>query len=349
MQTTDTINYEKFGFDGDKYVKIQSEAILDRISKFKTRLYLEIGWKFLYDTHASRVLPGFFVDSKKKIFSSLKDKADIIFCMNAIDLKNNRQLSSEDIWYKEYCLSMINDIKKEIGLTPKVSLNRVNENNKSIANQFKDELENLWIKSYLRYDIAWYPSDTKKVLSETGYGSDDYIEVEKDLVLVTWAASSSWKMSTCLGQIYHEVISWKDSGYSKYETFPIWNRELSHPVNLAYEAATADIWDYNAIDTYHEKAYGEISINYNRDVEAFEIVRDLADSFLPEDNFTRSYKSPTDMGINMAWFCITDEQVVKKACEEEIDRRYNWYKEVIDRWDGDSIWLERCDKLKERL
>ncbi|MDD2907005.1 MAG: DUF1846 family protein [Candidatus Gracilibacteria bacterium] len=349
MKTSDIIKYEKLGFDGQKYIDKQTNAILDRISKFKNRLYLEIGGKFLYDSHASRVLPGFFVDSKKRIFSKLKDNADIIFCINARDLEKNRQLSSDSISYGDYCLKMVNDIENEIGIKAKISINRVKIDNKNEVETYRESLQKLGFEVYFRYEILGYPKDTKKVLSKNGYGSDEYIRVEKNLVLVTGAASSSGKMSTCLGQIYHEETNSHDSGYAKYETFPIWNLPLDHPVNLAYEAATADIGDYNMMDIYHEKAYSMSSVNYNRDVEAFEIVSGLASDFLPIDNYTRSYKSPTDMGINTAGFCIVDDEIVQKASIEEIDRRYNWYKEIIERGDGDKIWLQRCDKLKERL
>ncbi len=349
MKTSDIIDYSELGFDWEKYIEKQTGAIVERIWKFNWRLYLEIGGKFLYDPHASRVLPWFLADSKKRIFSSLKDKADIIFCLNAIDLKNNRQLSSDEINYGDYCLSMISDIESEIGITPKISINRVSDENIEISKEFKEKLYKLGYDAFLRNEIPWYPNDTSKVLSENGYGWDDYIEVKGDLILVTWAASSSWKMSTCLGQIYKEQQTWIDSGYAKYETFPIWNLPLNHPVNLAYEAATADIWDYNEMDHYHEKAYSMTSVNYNRDVEAFEIVRDLARDFLPEDNYTRSYRSPTDMWISTAWFCITNEDVVNEASLLEVDRRISWYKEIIDRWEWDKIWIKRCEDLKNRV
>lgn len=349
MKTSGIPKFEKYWFDGEKYINMQKNAILDRISKFKHRLYLEIWGKFLYDPHAARVLPGFFPDSKKQIFSSLRDKAEIIFCLNAKDLYKNRQLSNEDIDYGDYCLQMIIDIEKEVWIKPKISINRVSEKNKEVSISFKNILLQKWYIAALRYEIPGYPNDTEKVLSSEGYWAYEYIKVEKDLILVTWAASSSGKMSTCLWQIYHEVVLWQDSGYAKYETFPIWNLPLEHPVNLAYEAATADIGDYNTIDTYHQKAYSMNSVNYNRDVEAFEIVSRLSNSLLPIWNFTREYKSPTDMGINTAWFCITDDEVVRNASIAEIDRRINWYNEVIQRWEGDLIWIERCNKIKERL
>ena len=349
MKTSDITKYDKPGFDGEKYVAKQTKAILDRISKFKNRLYLEIWGKFLYDSHASRVLPGFFPDSKKRIFLNLKDKAEIIFCLNAKDLKINRQLSSEDIDYGDYCLNMIFDIEKEIWIRPKISINRVSLDNETESKKYKDRLQKLGYSAYLRNEITGYPTDVDYVLSEKWYGFDEYINVEKDLVLVTWAASSSGKMSTCLWQIYIEQTMWHESWYAKYETFPIWNLPLDHPVNLAYEAATADIWDYNMMDYYHEKAYSMSSVNYNRDLEAFEIVRDLANAFLPVWNYTRAYQSPTDMGINTAWFCIINDGILKQASIEEIDRRISWYQEIIDRGEGDIIWIERCNKIKERL
>ncbi len=349
MSTNDIITYDKVWFDWYKYIDMQSNSILDRMEKFENRLYLEIGWKFLYDPHASRVLPWFFPDSKKRIFSKIKEKADVIFCINAIDLKLNRQLSSDDISYNDYCLSMIDDIKNQLWIISYISINRVNDDNLSYVKDFSKLLKQKWYNSYFRFDIKWYPNDVKYVLSDLGYWRDDYIPVNKDIVLVTWAASSSWKMSTCLWQIYLETIDWKDSWYAKYETFPIWNLPLDHPVNLAYEAATADIWDYNVIDSYHKDAYKMLSVNYNRDIEAFDIVKKLSVEFLEETNFTNKYKSPTDMWINTAWFCILDEEIVKKASIEEIDRRINWYKKIIDRWNGSNIWLERCNKLKSRL
>lgn len=349
MKTSDIIKYDEIGFDWEKYIEKQTLAILERIAKFEHRLYLEIWWKFLYDPHASRVLPWFLSDSKKRIFLNLKDKADIIFCINAIDLNDNRQLSSEKISYSDYCIQMIQDIEKEIWKKAFVSINRINQENKKNAIKIKEKLQKLWFNSYFRYEIEDYLNNTWKVLSEKGYWKDEYIKVEKNLILVTWAASSSGKMSTCLWQIYQETLLEKQSGYAKYETFPIWNLSLHHPVNLAYEAATADIWDYNEIDHYHLKNYWTSSVNYNRDVSAFEIVRDLAKKFLPENNFTRQYKSPTDMWINTAWFCVLDENIIKKASIEEIDRRINWYKEIIDRWEWQEIWITRCKKLKERI
>lgn len=348
LTTSDIIDYKTFGFDGEKYIQMQRDAILERISGFSGKLYLEIGGKFLHDPHAARVLPGFFPDSKKRIFSSLQGKSDIIFCINAIDLVQNRPLTSEDTSYSSYVEMMLENIASEIGTIPKVAINRVNNENNIETQKYKDKLQRLGYKAYLRYDIEGYPENTEKVLSSAGYFRDDYIETEHDIVLVTGAASSSWKMSTCLGQIYHDFERWIESGYAKYETFPIWNLDLHHPVNLAYEAATADIGDYNEYDHYHETSYWKKSVNYNRDVEAFEIVMQLAEKFLPESNPTRSYKSPTDMGISTAGFCITDDSIVREASLEEIKRRKAWYQEMVDRWQGDEKWVKVCDELLKK-
>ncbi len=244
---------------------------------------------------------------------------------------------------------MIQKIEKQVWIKPKISINRVKKDNEKKALDFIDRLNEIEYEWFLRREIQGYPKEISNVLSKKWYWKDEFIKIEKDLVLVTWAASSSGKMSTCLWQIYLEQLSWIDSWYAKYETFPIWNLELNHPVNLAYEAATADIWDYNELDKYHIDAYSMKAVNYNRDVEAFEIVKTLSKKFLPEDNHTRQYKSPTDMWISTAWFCITDNEIVSKASIEEIDRRISWYKEVVERWDWKQEWVEKCEDLKRRV
>lgn len=349
MRSSDIIDYRKFGFDWERYLLLQASEIEKRMKGFSWKLYLEIGWKFLFDAHASRVLPGFYPDSKKRIFEKFKEKAEVIFCINAQDLYINRSLSSENISYAKYCLQMLQDIKSTLWLIAKVSINRVNDTNKIVADGYAIELNNYGYQVYFRYEIDGYPHNTTKILSQDGYGRDEYIHTHKDLVLVTGAASSSGKMSTCLWEMYHDYNKWIDSGYAKYETFPIWNKSLDHPVNLAYEAATADIWDYNQYDELHKKHYLIDAVNYNRDMEAFDIVKTFANSFLPENNFTRHYQSPTDMWISTAGFCITDEQIVRQACIDEIFRRKEWYQEIIDRWNGDEIWVARCKNLLKKL
>ena len=349
MHSRDMIEHLKLGFDGSAYIESQSQAISKRVDEFEGKLYLEIGGKFLLDSHAGRVLPWFFPDSKKQIFSKFKEKADILFCLNADDLYHNRQLCDENISYGAYCIEAIKDIKTQLQILPKVVINRVSPQNQVLVDGYAVSLNNHGFDVYFRYDIDGYPSDTATILSQEWYGKDDYIQTIYDLVLVTGPASSSGKMSSCLGQIYLESLKWIDSWYAKYETFPIWDLALDHPLNLAYEAATADIWDYNQIDSFHKKAYSIESVNYNRDLEAFLIVSELAKNILPKENPTRHYKSPTDMWISTAGLHIFDENIISQACEAEIHRRIDWYKQIIARGEGDEVWIARCENLLKRI
>ena len=335
-------------FNWDQYIQQQKDAILERMKHFEHRLYLEVGGKLLYDGHASRVLPWFDPTSKEKIFAALFDRMDMIFCINYDDIVHNRQLVKEDVDYTAHVIKMLQEIEAKVGTKPYISCNKCpREWFDEKVSHFLAQLQDLGYATYKRYMIQWYPHETMLVLSDQWYGYDDYIPCTSSLVLVTGAASNSGKMSTCLGQIYHEHSRGQDSGYAKYETFPIWNIPLKHPINLAYEAATADIEDYNMIDTHHLKAYGIESVNYNRDVEAFDIVRNLANAFLPEKNYTRHYQSPTDMGINKAWFSITDDKVCCEASLEEIRRRSNEYQWMVDRWDGKQSWVQKCKELEK--
>lgn len=350
INSSETLPFKKFWFDGKKYIKLQKEKILDRISNFSGwRLYLEIWWKFISDAHASRVLPWFEMESKRIIFSELKDQAEILFCLNAKDILDNRQLSSEDIDYKTYVYRMIKGIEKNIWLKPHIVINAIDvENMYDLILEFEKEFQRRWYRVRERYKIKWYPHDVENILSEDWFGQDDHIPLTKNLVLVTGAASSSGKMSTCLWQIYLDHQIWSKSGYAKYETFPIWNLPVDHPINRAYEAATVDIWDYNCPDEYHKKAYWMDSTNYNRDVEAFEIVMNIAKHVVTHKNYMIKYKSPTDMWINCAGFAITNEEIVSIASLEEIRRRKQRYQEQINRWDGETKRLEACDKLEEK-
>lgn len=243
INSTDILHYKKKGFDGEKYVKIQKEHILERIEKSgQGRLYVEIGGKFLYDTHAARVLPGFIPESKKRIFSAIKDKIEILFCVNADDILSDRQLSNETISYHDYVQTLIKRIEVEIGVKPNIVINNIDiQNNFDLILDFEKEFQRKSYKVRERYKISGYPHSTKSILSENGFGNDDHIPLQKNLILVTGAASNSGKMSTCLGQIYNDHQIGIESGYAKYETFPIWNIPLQHPINLAYEAATVDI------------------------------------------------------------------------------------------------------------
>lgn len=348
ISQSDSIDYPVTGFDSRKYFELQKEKILERIGKFKGgRLYMEIGGKFLFDAHASRVLPGFKPTVKKALFASLKDQATVLFCVGYMDIINNRQLSNKEESFTEAALRIAKNIESELEMKPSIVINLCEPEKDEAVKQFVSEAGEIGFKVHFRYKIEGYPKDTKKILSDDGFGKDDYIESGKPLVLVTGAASNSGKMSTCIGQIYLDHLKGIDSGYAKFETFPIWNLPIKHPVNLAYEAATADIGDYNEMDHYHLKAYGIKAVNYNRDINAFKLLMELSTQIVSESNFIRHYKSPTDMGISHAGFAITDDAVVCRASTEEIDRRKRWYREIIDRGEGDSLWTEKCDELKK--
>ncbi|HMT01089.1 MAG TPA: DUF1846 family protein [Candidatus Absconditabacterales bacterium] len=349
MKSTDTMDYKVAGFDAKKYFELQKGAIEERISHFNGRLYLEIGGKFMRDSHASRVLPGFDPHAKKNIFESLRDVAEMIFCVNYEDILSNRQLSNSDINYGEYALQMILEVQKNIGFTPFVVINKSvrddTEHNQKKIDHFIGLMKSIGLQVFKRYKMAGYPDNTEIILSNDGFGKDDYIPVSKNLVLVSGAASNSGKMGVCLGQMYRDFHKGFNSGYAKYETFPIWNLPVEHPINLAYEAATVDIGDYNCLDTYHLKAYNEQSVNYNRDVEAFELLKKISDAFVASDNFVRTYQSPTDMGINRAGFAVTNDEICSIASLREILRRKERYQEIISRGDGDKAWLDACDKI----
>lgn len=333
-------------FDWNAYFQLQKETILERIHKFKNRLYLEIWGKFMMDGHASRVLLGFDPETKRKLFQDLAPISQILFNVNYQDIISNRQLSNDDIDYTPYIQKMLLQIEQNIWIKPLIVINRCNHEEDPLLQQFITTLSDY--KCFKRYEISWYPSNTDLILSPEGYGKDEYIPLEKNLILVSGAASNSWKMSTCLGQIYLDSLKWIESWYAKYETFPIRNLPLHHPINLAYEAATVDIGDYNCIDTYHQKSYGIDSVNYNRDVDAFEIVTNVGKKFLPTDNFVRTYQSPTDMGINKAGFAITNDEVCSIASLREIERRKQRYQEIIDRWEGDNKRIRMCDNIMEK-
>jgi len=348
INQSDTINFTEKWFDWAKYIQLQTNQIKERISKFSGRLYLEIGWKFMYDSHASRVLPWFLPESKKTIFSTFKDSAEILFCINAKDIINNRQLTNEDIIYTDYVLNMLKEITKWIKIKPQIVINMINKNEQSTkVENFYNRLKELKYKVNRRYFIKKY-TDSNIVLSDKGFWQDDFIKLKKNLILVTGAASNSWKMSTCLWQIYLDKQNNIKSGYAKYETFPIRNLPLNHPINLAYEAATADIGDFNCIDIYHQKAYGQHSVNYNRDVETFELVMSIAKKIVNHKNYMRTYKSPTDMWISTAWFAITNDNIVSQACLQEIQRRKARYQQMIDRQNWDIKRVKNCKKLETK-
>ena len=306
----------KVGFDNEKYLYLQSQHIKERISKFGGKLYLEFGGKLFDDFHASRVLPGFEPDSKLKMLLQLKDKVEIVMAINASDIEKNKLRSDLGITYDVDVIRLI-DCFRSIGLyVGSVVMTRFD--GQASAAAFQKRLESLGIRVYRHYTIEGYPSDISKIVSDEGYGKNEYIETSRELVVITAPGPGSGKMATCMSQLYHEHKMGIQSGYAKFETFPVWNLPLTHPVNLAYEAATADLNDVNMIDPFHLDAYGDTTVNYNRDVEIFPVVKAMLEKILGEC----PYKSPTDMGVNMAGNCIIDDENVRNASKQEILRRY---------------------------
>ena len=316
------------GFDNQKYLKIQSEHILRRIEAFGGKLYLEFGGKLFDDYHAARVLPGFQPDSKIRMLQELRDDVEIVISINAADIESNKIRGDLGITYDEDVLRLI-DIFRGMGLyVGSVVLTRYQE--QAAAKAFLRRLEALGIRCYRHYPIAGYPSDVPHIVSDEGLGKNDYIETSRSLVVVTAPGPGSGKMATCLSQLYHEHKRGITAGYAKFETFPIWSLPLKHPVNLAYEAATADLNDVNMIDPFHLEAYGKTAVNYNRDVEIFPVLN----AIFQKIQGSSPYRSPTDMGVNMAGFCIVDDQVCRQASRMEILRRY--YTAQVERLQGKS-------------
>ena len=303
------------GFDNDMYIRLQSERIRERIAQFGGKLYLEFGGKLFDDNHASRVLPGFQPDSKLRMLKTLADRAEVVIAVNAQDIESNKLRGDLGIGYDAETLRLI-DSFREAGLyVGSVVITRFGG---QAAETYKRRLENQGIRVFRHYAIEGYPSNLNHIVSSDGYGRNDYIETNRELVVVTAPGPGSGKMATCLSQLYHEYKRGIKAGYAKFETFPIWNLPLKHPVNLAYEAATADLNDVNMIDPYHMEAYGKLAVNYNRDVEIFPVLRAIFERIQGKS----PYQSPTDMGVNMAGFCITDDDACCDASRREIVRRY---------------------------
>ncbi|MEF2560302.1 MAG: DUF1846 domain-containing protein [Eggerthellaceae bacterium] len=329
----------RIGFDNDKYISLQAEHIRNRINQFGGKLYLEFGGKLFDDFHASRVLPGFEPDSKIRMLKQLIDDVEIIVAINANDIEKSKVRGDLGITYDEDVLRLL-DIFRSMGFaTAGVVITRYE--NQPSAMAFRHRLENLGIKSYLHYPIEGYPYDTSRIVSEEGYGHNEFVETSHSLVVVTGPGPGSGKMATCLSQLYHEHERGIEAGYAKYETFPIWNLPLKHPVNIAYEAATVDLNDANTIDPFHLEAYGETTVNYNRDVEIFPVLKAMMERILG----TSPYQSPTDMGVNMAGKAIIDDDAVRDAAKMEIVRRY--FQAAVDarRTGSDNEYVERLELL----
>lgn len=306
----------KIGFDNEKYLTMQSEHIKQRIGEFGDKLYLEFGGKLFDDYHASRVLPGFAPDSKLRMLLQIADQAEILIAINAADIEKNKVRHDLGITYDEDVLRLIQEFRDKGLYVGSVVITQYSGQNG--ADQFKAKLEHRDIKVYRHYCIEGYPSNVPLIVSDEGYGKNDYIETTRPLVIITAPGPGSGKMATCLSQLYHENKRGIKAGYAKFETFPIWNLPLKHPVNLAYEAATADLNDVNMIDPYHLEAYGITTVNYNRDVDIFPVLNAIFEGIYGES----PYKSPTDMGVNMAGFCIMDDEACCGASKQEIIRRY---------------------------
>ncbi|WAC06954.1 MAG: DUF1846 domain-containing protein [Thermodesulfobacteriota bacterium] len=308
-------------FDNERYLEEQTSEIIKRMKMFDNKLYLEFGGKLLYDYHAARVLPGYDPNIKMRLLSELKDKADILLCIFAGDIERKKIRADFGITYDSDALKLIDDLRNW-GINV-LGVNITRFENQPSATLFKNKLERRGIQVYTHSFTKGYPTDVDLIVSDEGYGANGYIETEKPLVIVTGPGPGSGKLATCLSQLYHDYLQGKKSGYAKFETFPIWNIPLKHPVNVAYEAATADIKDFNLIDPFHLEAYGKVAVNYNRDVEIFPVLKRILEKITGGESF---YKSPTDMGLNRAGFAISDDEGTKEAAMQEIIRRYFRYR-----------------------
>lgn len=312
----------RIGFDREKYLALQSEHIDARRRQFGGKLYLEFGGKLFDDFHASRVLPGFTPDNKIAMLETLADEVEIVVVASAKDLASNKMRADLGISYEADVLRLIDAFRSYGLFVGSVVISHVTDDNRQ-AKAFKRKLERLGLRVFRHYPIKGYPNDVKLIMSEHGYGRNDYVETSRDLVVITAPGPGSGKMATCLSQLYHDHQRGIEAGYAKFETFPIWNLPLDHPVNIAYEAATVDLDDVNMIDPFHLAAYGEQVVNYNRDVEIFPVLSLLFEKLLGHS----PYKSPTDMGVNMAGHCISDDEACRQASAQEVIRRY--YKALV--------------------
>ncbi|MBQ7736896.1 MAG: DUF1846 domain-containing protein [Oscillospiraceae bacterium] len=333
----------KQGFDNDKYVRMQSERIRQRISELGGKLYLEFGGKLFDDYHASRVLPGFRPDSKIRMLMEMKDEAEIIVAINADHIERNKRRGDLGITYDMEALRLIDAFRAAGLYVGGVCITHCREG--SSAPPFQKRLESLGLRVYRQYVIPDYPSDVPLIVSENGFGKSDFIETTRPLVVITAPGPGSGKMSTCLCQLYHHHVRGEQAGYAKFETFPIWNLPLKHPVNLAYEAATADLDDVNMIDPFHLEAYGKQAVNYNRDVEIFPVLSAILDRIMGES----PYKSPTDMGVNMAGYCISDDEVCREASRQEVIRR--WYRSrcEVRKGLGEASTVHKLESLMSQM
>ena len=329
----------KHGFDNDKYLRIQSEHISERVAQFGNKLYLELGGKLFDDYHASRVLPGFEPDSKLKMLSKLSDRIEIVIVISATDIEKNKVRGDLGITYDMDVLRLRKEFQNRGFMVGSVVITHYN--GQSSADAFRAKLERMGIRTYCHYMIDGYPTNVKLIASDEGFGKNDYIETTRPLVIVTAPGPGSGKMAVCLSQLYNEHKRGIQAGYAKFETFPMWSLPLKHPVNIAYEAATADLNDVNMIDPFHLDAYGKTAINYNRDIEIFPVLNALFEGIYGES----PYKSPTDMGVNMVGFCISDDEVCREASKNEIVLRYFQALNKLAQGDGNEAEVNKIELL----
>lgn len=334
----------KIGFNSELFLQEQTQSILQRISQFGGKLYLEVGGKMVRDMHASRVLPGFDPDVKIKLLQKLSDKAEVIFCIYAKDIKGRFLRGDLGVTTDIYLLKMIDDFKKWGIEVSSVAITRFN--GESQAEIFKNQLERRGVKVYLHSLIDGYPNVVEKVASDLGFGKNPYIETKKPLVIVSAPCPGSGKLAVCLSQLYHDCQKGFSSGYAKFETFPVWNLPLKHPVNLAYEASTADLGDINMVDPFHLEAYSKVAINYNRDIEIFPVLRKILQKINQGQHI---YNSPTDMGVNRVGFAIVDDEAVREASKQELIRRFFRHSCEYAKGIGDQIAISRIQALMEEV
>ena len=327
------------GFDNEKYLRIQSEHIQERVGTFGNKLYLELGGKLFDDYHASRVLPGFEPDSKLKMLGKLSDRIEIVIVISATDIEENKVRGDLGISYDMDVLRLRQEFQKRGFMVSSVVITHYN--GQSSAAAFREKLDRMGIRTYLHYMIEGYPTNVRLIASDEGFGKNDYIETTRPLVIVTAPGPGSGKMAVCLSQLYNEHKRGIEAGYAKFETFPVWNLPLKHPVNIAYEAATADLNDVNMIDPFHLEAYGKTAINYNRDIEIFPVLNALFEGIYGES----PYKSPTDMGVNMVGFCIDDDDVCRDASKNEIVLRYFQALNRLAQGDGNDSEVDKIELL----
>jgi uncharacterized protein (UPF0371 family) len=334
----------RIGFDNEKYLSEQTSAILERVRRFDNKLYLEFGGKLLFDYHASRVLPGFDPNVKMRLLQILRDYSEVVLCIYAGDIERKKIRADFGITYDSDTMKLIDDLR-EWGISV-VAVVITRYENQPSATVFKNKLERRNIRVYTHRFTKGYPTDVETIVSDEGYGANEYIHTTKPIVVVTGPGPNSGKLATCLSQIYHEHRQGLHGGYAKFETFPIWNLPLKHPANMAYEAATADIRDFNLIDSFHLEAYNEKTINYNRDIEVFPVLKRIIEKITKEHSF---YKSPTDMGVNRAGFGIIDDEAVRAAAIQEVIRRYFRYACEYILGVADKGTLQRVELILEDL